>query len=284
MKVIEIIKKIIIGIFDFARDVIEGTSKPLNSFLAVSLPLVAAFAMAILTSGNLVKYLGMDSQESKIYAFLFEGLAIFVFTQLVTAIVSWVKSKNSKTIILIWILSILAICYMAVIISVNVSLQSVNGVEGIDIFVYFMLSLMTPITGISYGYYLLVMKDNEEHMDSKNLAETIRLEKVAEQQRRWNVKHGVPTNQGMQMYNVDENGVSQNQPFLQKEQKQKFGSDYKDKVIQMLEEVYISENKILSPSEITERINKKYKANLVNSNVKGFWSKTTSDWRANKGI
>lgn len=202
--VIETLKKIIMGIFDFLREVIEGTSKPLNSFLAVFLPLVAAFAMALLTSGNLIKYMDMDSQEAKLYSFLFEGLAIFVFTQLVTAIVSWIKSRNSKTAVLVWVLSALAIAYMAIVLSVNVSLQSSNGIKGINIFVYFMLSLMTPITGIAYGYYLLVMKDNVEHVESKNKDEEIRLEKEEEKKRRWNLKHGFSeTGTPMILYNAN---------------------------------------------------------------------------------
>lgn len=276
------IKEFIIGIFDFIREILEGVTQPFNALLAVVLPFLAAIALAILTSSNLTKLMGMNGTEAKIYAFIFEGLAMFVFTQLVVAIVSWVKSKNEKTNLFIWLLGGLATFYMIVVIAVNVSLQYYNDVKGIDIFIYFLLSMMTPITGIAYGYYLLVMKDNKEHVDNKNHAEEIRLEKVAEKKRQWNLKHGFGESASTPAVVFQSNITQEN--IEEKVVKVKHGSDYKERVLKILDEAWETEKKVLTPAQITERLNKKYKLNLVHGNVKSFWSKTTSDWKQEKGI
>ena len=66
--------------------------------------------------------------------------------------------------------------------------------------------------------------------------------------------------------------------FAQMAHKPKYASDYRDKIIAMLDDAYASQNKVLSPKEITTKLK------LTHENNKGFVSTLTKQWKNDKNI
>lgn len=278
-------------IFEWLTDLFEGSSKPMFTFISVAVPLLSPYVMAKMTSISLVKYGYMDASLATIVVLVLEGIGIVGLSALVIALVSWIKSKNPKTRSLIWLLGTIDVLYFLTIVSINVVLDASNGAGLVRITINTLLCLLPVLSGGIFGHYRITLEDKEEKLDIKQIEEKRHQEKIEldERKRKDKMEYklkakgldaGINVFQSQTVLSQVEESITSTPVF----EKIKYASDYKDKVLQMLEETWNSEHRIIPPSELTERVNKRYKTNFVNSNVKGFWSKTTSDWKAQKGI
>lgn len=207
----EYIKKGIVNILNFFSEIIEVASQPLYNLIAIAIPFFTPIQTALFVRDNLVKYNGTTLAMANRWAIIFEGLGIFVLSSFVIALLSWVRSKNPKVKVFVWFLGALVIIYLATILTINVALEIRYDVEPISIFINFLLCLTPIVSSSVFGYHRLVTLDEKEHLIEKTKAEEqaekIRLEKVAEQKRRWDIKHGILPQQSNQqpltLYNLD---------------------------------------------------------------------------------
>lgn len=277
--------------FDWLTELFEGSSKPMFTFISVAVPLLSPYVMAKLTALALVKYKYMDASLATVVVIVLEGIGIVGLSAFVLALVSWIKSKNPKTMSLIYLLGIIDILYFLTIVSINVILDASNGASGVRIMINILLCLLPVLSGGIFGHYRITLEDKEEKISLKEIEERRHQEQIDLEERKRKDKIDLK----LKLKGLDKGiNVFQSQvdalPLVSEtgnnnhSEKTKYASDYKDKVLQMLDEVWETENRVLKPSEITERVNKKYRTSFSNTKAKGFWSQTTSDWKLKKGI
>ena len=266
-------------IFEWLTELFEGSSKPMFTFISVAVPLLSPYVMAKMTSISLVKYGYMDASLATIVVLVLEGIGIVGLSALVIALVSWIKSKNPKTRSLIWLLGTIDVLYFLTIVSINVVLDASNGAGLVRITINTLLCLLPVLSGGIFGHYRITLEDKEEKIDMKQIEEKRHQEKMDLEERKRKDKidfklksKGLEAGINIFQSQTVLSQVEETPTLTPVFEKIKYASDYKDKVLQMLEETWNSEHRIIPPSELTERVNKRYKTNFINSNVKGFWS------------
>jgi len=265
-------KNILGGILDFIKETFEKASPSMLSMLASILPYATPLPIAFLTGTSAMHFLGMTPQVAGIFIFTLEGIGIWTSAILVDSIVQFIRSKNVKSGIMVGMLLIVMAIYLTILINLNVSLeQATKSISPIYSRIITLICFLPTISGFMNGYWKIQLESKTE------------MEKVKEIEE----KHYQEKRQDKKDLKLAKLGIVPNATALNSDTVQvkiKHGSDYKEKVWVLLDEVWNAEKRILAPSEITERINKKYRAELVNGNVKGFWSRTTKDWRSSRGI
>ncbi len=260
-------------IFQALADLIDNASNPIYNLIAVTIPFFAPIVIANIVASALVRGQIVDATEAKYLAFVLEGIGIVGLAGLVLAIDAWIKSKNPKTEAMIWLLSVIDVVYFLFLVSVVVLLDAGNpNVTGLQTFTRALICLVPLMASGVFGYHRMQNKDKIEKRDAKQEAYVMRQEEREDRLKSKAMKHGFNPFSPTTTMNSDTPQV-----------KVKHASDYKDSVLELLDEEFAKSGTVLTPATITERINKKHRVNLEHSKVKGFWTRTTQEWRVSRG-
>lgn len=270
---------VLANIFYFLHETVVAADKPISMLVGVLLPFIAPLLPALITSKSLKEFMKFEDSWTWIAVASFELIGYLGMIAAVGAAMRLAKNKDAESVeSLTWNRNFYLtayVIYLITLISSNTILEIVNGVSLSHVLVILCLTV-----GLSISAGILNASRLYER-DEKNEEEKIRQEKREDKLKTKLINKGMNP---LVLYNSNIGQPVAIDETVQKIEKTKYASDYKDKVLQMLEEVWESESRVLKPSEITERVNKKYRTNFSNTKAKGFWSQTTSDWKLKKGI
>lgn len=186
--------------FDWLGEAFEKFNPSAFRFLAAALPYLTPFPIAWLTSHSSEQYLHFTPTIAFIFVFSLEGIGLWFTSLLVDAVVDVIRSKNQKAVLIVIVLGLAVTAYIYILVSLNVTLESVNGIiDPTYAKVVTILCFLPLITGIGNGYYKLQLKTNtiadESIIYERNKEEIIRKEKLDLSLAKYKIKHGAGTSE-----------------------------------------------------------------------------------------
>jgi len=189
-------KNTLAKVFDWLGEVFERFNPAAFRFLAAFLPYLSPFPVAWLTQHSAGRYLGFTPSIGFIFVFTLEGIGLWFTSLLVDSVVDWIKSKNGKSGVITLILGFAVVAYIAILILLNVILESnTDGYTATYGLVVALLCLLPLITGIGNGYYKYQLKSGSnielEREYQRGLEEKIRQEKREDRMKSKLIKAGI---------------------------------------------------------------------------------------------
>lgn len=247
---------IITGFLKFLSDVFNGIEKSLLDLICVIVPYATPLVPAYLTFDNAQTVLGLPAWVAWTIAFVFESLGL---ASVATAVRFWRHNKKNENKAQANQAPFSAarniyIAYLFVVILVNVILEAVAGTRD-----FWGILTIAALSLLSFPAASLIAL-RQIHSDI--------LEEKAQ------VKAG--KSQGNQNNQGETLAVGQKQT--------KHASDYRDKIIALLENEHKATGHVLTPRQITDRLKEKHKITLDHDKSKGFISTTTTTWKQENKI
>ena len=230
------------GIFTWLRTVIEEADKPISLLVTVVLPFIAPLVPALITSNNLNRYMGLDDYQSAISAVTFEAIGYVAMIATVGAIMRWVDDERNQR---SWLPVVVAgssyACYIIALILINLILEIENGIPATNVAVTAFLTVGTTIPASLLNGTRISGRDQNEREN------TIRQEKRQDGMARYKIKHG-----------INPDAVYNQETVAAKEEKRKFASDYRNKIIVFMAEFYQKKNTVPRVVEIANKFGLDY--------------------------
>lgn len=233
-------------VFQFIADLVNGAEKSFLDLLSALVPYCVPVIPAYLTFYHVQKEMGFPVWVAWTAAFVVETLGM---ASVSTAIRFWYhnqkykKSDNKAPFILA--ISVYAF-YIVVVIMVNVILEAVSGERSPSVILT--IALFTLLS-VPSGVLISIRAQYSEVLDGID--------------KRYHNRQG--------------NNNPQPQP-QSGTMREKHASDYRDKIVQMLEAEFGKSGQVLTPKQITSRLK------LHHAHNKGFVSGLTKEWRNGKNI
>lgn len=183
-------------IFDWVGEVFEHLSPAMFRTLAGLLPYLSPLPVAWLTSHSATRFLGFPPSISVILVIVVEGIGLWVTTEAVDSVVVFVRSRNAKTLLLVMMFLVVIAFYIALLISLNVSLErAVGHVEPIYSWILMLICFLPLITGVMNGYRKVSLETKTEIQIAKErqmeIEEKRHQEKRSDRMERFKIRHGV---------------------------------------------------------------------------------------------
>lgn len=262
-----------IAFLDKVRDFFEHATPSIFSVLAALLPYLSPLPIATLTASSAMLYLGMSGTIAGVFVFVLEGLGLWVTSALVDAIVDLIRSRNSKTAIMVGILTLIVFIYVAILINLNVRLKSAAGEISSEYSTIITLICFLPlISGFMNGYWKIRLQSKADIDLQKKIAEDreekIRQEKRQDSLAKYKIKHGI--NPDMQPIHAETVAIAGLKP--------KFASEFHDEILEYLKKNYEKYGKVARVIEITAKFGLDY------NKSKGYISDLRKKWMAENNI
>jgi len=250
------------GIFTWLRAVIEEADKPISLLVTVLLPFIAPLVPALITSNNLNKYMGLNDFQSAISAVTFEAIGYVAMIATVGAIMQWVNDeKNQRSWLPVVVSGLSYASYIIALILINVILEVENGIPATNVMVTAFLTIGTTIPASLLNGTRISGRDQNER---ENI---IRQERRQDSMARYKIKHG-----------INPDAVYNQETAVVKEEKRKFASDYKEKIVEFMADSYQKRRVVPRVVEISNRFKLDY------GHSKGYISSLRKDWMKQNGI
>lgn len=244
------------GIFTWLRTVIEEADRPISLLVTVLLPFIAPLVPALITSNNLNKYMGLDDYQSAISAVTFEAIGYVAMIATVGAIMRWVDDeKNQRSWLPVVVAGSSYACYIIALILINLILEIENGIPATNVAVTAFLTVGTTIPASLLNGTRISGRDQNE---KENI---IRQERRQDGMARYKIKHG-----------INPDAVYNQETLVAKEVKRKFASDYRDKIVEFMVDVYQKRNAVPRVVEISNKFKLDY------DKSKGYISSLRKAW------
>jgi len=236
-------------VFRLLSDLINDAEKSFQDFLMAIVPYAVPIIPAYLTVDHVHNYMDFPTWVAWTAGFVVEAFGI---TAITTAIRFYYHNQKYKKVDnkAPFLPALLAyVFYVLIVITVNVILEWVSGSRSgwviLTIALFTLLSVPSGVLIAIRTQYSQVL-ENIETRYAKNPA-----------------PHG-----------------NQNQPLPSTggTYREKHASDYRDKILSMLDAEYGKSGNVLSPKQVTERLK------IPHANNKGYVSTLTSEWKRDKGI
>ena len=244
------------GIFTWLRTVIEEADKPISLLVTVILPFIAPLVPALITSNNLNKYMGLDDYQSAISAVTFEAIGYVAMIATVGAIMRWVDDERNKR---SWLPVVVAgtsyACYIVALILINLILEVENGVPATNVAVTAFLTVGTTIPASLLNGTRISGRDKSE---ADNV---LRQERRRDSMARYKIKHG-----------MNPDAAYSQETVSAKEEKKKFASDYRSKIVAFMAEFYQKKGVVPRVVEIANKFGLDY------DKSKGYISSLRKAW------
>lgn len=149
-------KNPLVRLFDFIRDLFEHMSPSLFALMATLLPYLSPLPISSFTVGNATRYLGFTPTISGIFVFVLEALGLWVTSVLVDSIIEFIRSRNSKTFIMILVFGAVTSVYITILINLNVNLEMSDNTKALTPTyrtVVTLISIIPLLTGFMNGWY-----------------------------------------------------------------------------------------------------------------------------------
>lgn len=240
--------------FDTVSEVLNGAERSLLDLLSIVVPYCVPIIPAYLTYYHTMNIMGFPSWVAVTSSFVVEVLGI---TSVSTAIRFFRHNQRYKKSIernaansAPFVLAVsVYIFYLVIVLVVNVLLEQIAGTRsGAVILAIALFSLLSFPSGV----LISIRTQYSEMLEEKQQARAI----------------GRP---------LHTSSIPQPMGF-QPQARVKYASDYREKIISMLDAEHSSSGRVLSPKEITSKLK------LEHNNNKGFVSTLTKDWKNDKGI
>ncbi len=234
------------NIFGFIADLVNGAEKSFLDLLSALVPYAVPVIPAYLTYFHTVEQMGFPDWVAMTAAFVVEVLGITAVSTAIRFYRHNKRYKDDKNKAPFWLAVGVYIFYIVVVLIVNVILEVVaKQRSGPVIWAIGFFSMLSVPSGV-----LISIRTQYSEM----------LEDINQKYHR---NGQVPTNTPLP------------QPGTYKE---KHASDFKDRIVDMLNSEYSRSGQVLSPKQITSRLK------LNHNNNKGYVSSLTSTWRKDKDI
>lgn len=235
-------------IFRLLSDLINDAEKSFQDFLMAIVPYAVPIIPAYLTVDHVQNYMGFPSWVAYTAGFVVEAFGI---TAITTAIRFYYhnqkyKKGDNKAPFLPALLAY--VFYVLIVITVNVILEWVSGSRSgwviLTIALFTLLSVPSGVLIAIRTQYSQVLENIEERYGKKTGGHK-------------------PTSEP-----APEGGTY----------REKHASNYREKILGMLDSEYSKSGNVLTPKQITSRLK------LTHANNKGYVSTLTSEWKRGKGI
>jgi hypothetical protein len=258
------------NLFNSLGEVFEKFNPAAFRFLAAFLPYLTPVPVAWVSQANATKFLNLPPEVSFIFVFGLEGIGLWFTALFVDSVVAAIRSKNIKAWITVFMFAVIVSVYVAILVNINVIIEQSSGQNDPAYSrVITMLCFLPLITGIGNGYYKL-------NLESKTNIEIAQQKQADWEQEQWKTKEN-----NKQQVRLAKAGINPLAPVVQYHQetdmvseKKHQASDYKDYVFELF-----AQYGDLPLSEITEKVNKAKRVQLVHNDVKGTWFKYKTQWK-----
>lgn len=161
-------------IFENLGEVFEKFNPAAFRFLAAVLPYSTPFPVAWLTMKSAEEFLAFTPAVAFIFVFGLEGMGLWFTSLFVDSVIETIRSRNSKTVFLVLLFAVVVFAYIAVLVSLNVTLKAATGDINLALQrVITLLCFLPLLTGVGNGYYKwklehgIEMKTLAAHDDEK---------------------------------------------------------------------------------------------------------------------
>lgn len=186
----------LVRFLDYVRDLFEHMSPSLFALMATMLPYLSPLPIAIFTSANATRYLEFDPVVSGIFVFVLEALGLWVTSVLVDSVIEFIRSRNSKTGVMILIFGAVTGVYITILINLNVSLETSDPTKVISpayTRVITLISIIPLLTGFMNGWHKAKLENEKRdalaNEEKKIQDEKLRLENKADADLRAEAEH-----------------------------------------------------------------------------------------------
>lgn len=174
----------LVQLLDFTRELFEHMSPSLFALLSTIIPYLSPLPIAFFTASNATRYLGFTPTISGIFVFVLESLGLWVTSVLVDSVLEFIRSRNSKTGIMILIFGAVTGVYIAILISLNVSLESADPTKVMSpayTKVITLISFIPLLTGFMNGWHKAKL-DNDKRMELSKIESRLQNESQSEKE------------------------------------------------------------------------------------------------------
>lgn len=168
---------ILANIADWFGEVFERLSPAMFRMLSTVLPYITPIPVAWLTAHSTATFLHFTPTISGIFVVMLEGIGLWATTELVDAFVEAIRSRNTKAWGVVVFLTGVVLAYIALLISLNVTLEkAVGNVSNTYAFILTLICFLPFIAGCLNGYRkvkmetktnLQVAKEKQDELDEK---------------------------------------------------------------------------------------------------------------------
>lgn len=171
-------KNFLKNFLEWLRDLIESADLPLVMLVLVVLPFVVPAVPAMVTANNLTNNMSFSPVMSILSGVTVELLGFAGAILFLRSIMEWVKSRNKKSLVVVFLTGGAYAFYLAAIISINVVLDIVTGKPLAYVIVIALLSLLSIPSGLLAASRI---DDQAEKLEAERLRkdrQNYRLEKL----------------------------------------------------------------------------------------------------------
>lgn len=246
----------------------EWLAKFFYALLPTVLPYSTPLPIAMITAKSAEKFFGLDPAFAGVFVFSLEGLGVWSTTTLIDKFVIWIRTRNPKVRWMWIILSLVVAAYLTILVLLNVVLKGDNtpAYKAAVTLVCF----LPFIAGVLNGFRKVDLQDKDTQIATATLDEKRYQEK--RQDRKEARRERLLVKQGIDFRAPTQTQAEQPQ---ERSQKEKMPGDYKDYVMQLLDETHGQ----MELAEITKRVNRDKRVQLKHANAKGTWLKFKKEWQ-----
>lgn len=140
-------------------------------FLAAILPYSTPFPVAWLTMRSAEAFLGFTPSVAFTFVFGLEGMGLWFTSLFVDSIIDVIRSRNTKTIVLVVLFGLVVVAYVSLLVNLNVTLKSTTGESNPALErVITLLCFLPLLTGVGNGYYKWKLEQNDKEVKREELA------------------------------------------------------------------------------------------------------------------
>lgn len=150
----------------------EELNPALFRLLSAVLPYSTPIPVAWLTMLNTEKFLDFTSGVSFVFVFGLEGMGIWFTSLFVDAIIAWIRSRNWKSMGLVFLFGAVVVAYVYLLVSLNVTLEKVGNPNANPALskVITLLCFLPLLTGVGNGYYKFLIESKYENRTKDEIA------------------------------------------------------------------------------------------------------------------
>ncbi len=278
-------------LFNTLGEIFEKFNPAAFRFLAAVLPYLTPLPVAAISQANATKFLNLNPTISGVLVFGLEGIGLWFTSLFVDAVVEAIRSKNGKAWLNVLMFAVAVTVYVVILININVIIEQSSGnVDPAYSRVITLLCFLPLITGIGNGYYKLKLeqKTNTELAQERQIEQQNR---VMEDNHRLKVEKAL-IKAGINPLAQPVVTLNQDVPVVKEEQRERKASEYKDKIWELLNDVYdngktmrfskgtvkLPVGSILKVAQIVEHFGLNY------DKAKGFVSTQRTLWAQSRGL
>ena len=261
--------------FNKVREIVEAAETPFAKLAIFILPIISPLVPATMTGLHIYKLMLaiFDFGEyaeivavstSAVVSTVLELLGYVGAVLFIQSIYQWIRTLKAQYFLPAILNGLAYGFYLYLMWNINYKLGLYFGTPDIMNQIVGWLSFITVPTGLLAANHLSQKQITEEDY-------TLRQERREDALKSKALKNGINIFSQPAQPQPSEGGTY-------REVKEKHASDYRDKIIAMLDAEYGRSKNVLTPKQITERLK------LNHSNNKGFVSTRISEWKKEKGI